>query len=166
MNLETQRLRFRKLNETDLENLFRLHSNPEVMKFIRPPDEHMAQTQLRLEQNLDIYEKHPGYGVFPLNLKSDDTFIGWGVIVHVDELKEVEIGYRFFPEHWGKGYATETAAALRDYGFETLKLKRIIGLTHRGNLASQRVLEKTGLLFEKELVYHNTDAFLFGMERK
>jgi RimJ/RimL family protein N-acetyltransferase len=57
----------------------------------------------------------------------------------------VEIGWRFHPDAWGQGYATEAAKAALAYGFETLKLPEIIAFTARTNLASQSVMRRIGM---------------------
>ena len=58
---------------------------------------------------------------------------------------DIEVGYHFAPAHWGKGYATEAARACVQFAFETLRLDRIVAVTHPDNAASARVLEKCGL---------------------
>ncbi|MSR60370.1 MAG: N-acetyltransferase [Planctomycetaceae bacterium] len=65
---------------------------------------------------------------------------------------ETEIGYRLARPHWGRGYATEAARALRDYGFGTLSLARLIALIDPRNAASIRVAEKIGLRYEKDVM--------------
>ena len=64
---------------------------------------------------------------------------------YLPELDAVDIGFRFFPEYWGQGLATEAGSACMTFGFETLHLDRIIGLVLPENKASVRVLEKIGL---------------------
>ena len=73
------------------------------------------------------------------------AFIGWFSLKYAGKSPDIEIGYRLLPDAWGHGFATEGARALVDYGFDDLGLHRIIGVTHRGNKASQRVLIKAGL---------------------
>jgi ribosomal-protein-alanine N-acetyltransferase len=58
---------------------------------------------------------------------------------------ETEVIYKLFPVFWGHGYATEATAASLAYGFQTLQLDRIIGVTQEANQRSQRVLEKLGM---------------------
>lgn len=70
---------------------------------------------------------------------------------------EVEIGYRLARPFWGKGYATEAAMAVRDYGFDSLGFDRLISLIDPDNTASVRVAEKTGLQYEKDAVLPGYD---------
>ena len=69
------------------------------------------------------------------------------------------------PEAWGRGFATEGAAALLDYGFDDLGLDRVIGVTHPGNKASQRVLMKAGLADIGWGRYYERRLRLFAAER-
>jgi ribosomal-protein-alanine N-acetyltransferase len=68
----------------------------------------------------------------------------------VDGVEEVEIAYRLHPEHWGHGFATEAARAVREHAFRTLELPRVISLIHPDNHRSRRVAEKNGMTLEKE----------------
>ena len=70
-------------------------------------------------------------------------------LVKRDGSDEVNIGYAFLPQHWSRGYATESALAMKEYAKNTIGLKRLVGITDPKNYASVRVLEKLGLKFEK-----------------
>jgi ribosomal-protein-alanine N-acetyltransferase len=72
---------------------------------------------------------------------------------NVDEVERVEIAYRFHPDYWGLGIATEAARAVRDHAFQVLKLNQVISLIHPDNIASKRVAEKNGLIVEKETTF-------------
>ncbi len=72
---------------------------------------------------------------------------GFGVV----ENDEVELGYKFLPNFWGKGYATEIAFALKDWGIKNIPSQfmpknRILGFAHLDHIASQKVLEKIGMV--------------------
>jgi len=64
---------------------------------------------------------------------------------------EVELGYTFSTEHWGYGYATESAKAMRDFAFRELKLSSIVSAIAPGNLASKNVARKLGFEFTREV---------------
>jgi RimJ/RimL family protein N-acetyltransferase len=66
-----------------------------------------------------------------------------------------DIGYRFMPQFWGKGYATEATKAWLKLGFEEMNLQEIIGAAHQENKASRRVLEKCGLQFVEQFMWHD-----------
>src|SRR5687768_4585631 len=89
---------------------------------------------------------------FGVVLRANERLIGYcGFFAQiVDEVEELEIAYRIDPEYWSQGIATEAARAVRDYGFDQLKLTRLISLIHPENAASKRVAEKNGLKPEKQ----------------
>jgi ribosomal-protein-alanine N-acetyltransferase len=81
----------------------------------------------------------------------------------VDGIEELEIGYRVDPAYWGRGIATEAARAVRDHGFNQLKLPRLISLIHRDNHPSRRVAEKNGMTLEKETVFRGFPTLVFSL---
>ena len=81
-----------------------------------------------------------------------NEFIGFAGLKYLDDMDEVDLGYRFAKEYWGKGIATEAAKACVDYGFNKLGLSRIIAMVLPQNKGSIRVLEKLNFKFEKEMV--------------
>ena len=77
--------------------------------------------------------------------KPENKVIGFSGFKYIPELDEVDLGFRFHPEYWGHGLATESALACIEFGFERLNLKRIVALVLPENTASIRVLEKAGM---------------------
>ena len=146
--LETDRLLLREFVEDDAESFFKLNNYPEVVRFV--PDKPL----LNVEQARQTLIVHPiadyrryGFGRGACILKSAGEQIGFAGLKYLDELGEVDVAYRLLPAHWGQGLATEVALASVRYGFAALGLKRIIGLVMPKNIASVRVLEKTGLRY-------------------
>jgi RimJ/RimL family protein N-acetyltransferase len=146
--LETDRLLLREFVEDDAESFFKLNTDPEVMRFV--PDKPL----LNVEQARQTLIDHPiadyrryGFGRGACILKSTGEQIGFAGLKYLDELGEVDVAYRLLPAHWGQGLATEVALASVRYGFAALGLKRITGLVMPKNIASVRVLEKTGLRY-------------------
>lgn len=80
-------------------------------------------------------------------LKADNSFVGASGLVYYDNTPEIEIGYRMLKEHWNQGYATEASIGLLQYGFERLKLKKIVSSAHTENIALRRVMEKIGMRY-------------------
>jgi RimJ/RimL family protein N-acetyltransferase len=144
--LETLRLELRAFVPGDFDDMHRLDSDPRVMKYIadgRPAArEAIAQRLARFIRYPALY---PDLGVWRASRRDTGAFIGWFALNYAGKSTDIEVGYRLVPQAWGQGYATEGARALVDYGFDDLDLDRIIGLTHPGNRASQRVLMKAGL---------------------
>ncbi|MGD0783008.1 MAG: GNAT family N-acetyltransferase [Candidatus Aminicenantales bacterium] len=83
-----------------------------------------------------------------------------------DTLPDVDIGFAFLPRFWGREYAVEAAAAVRDYGRDVGGLRRLVAITDRVNKGSIRVLEKTGLRFERMIAFHEgePESRLFGLD--
>jgi ribosomal-protein-alanine N-acetyltransferase len=97
--------------------------------------------------------------------RTDNRLIGYCGFFHqqVDGTDEIEIGYRFHPDYWNQGLATEAARAVRDHGFRDLNLPRLISLVHPDNLPSRRVAEKNGMSVEKETVFRGFPTLVFSI---
>lgn len=77
---------------------------------------------------------------------------------------QVSLGYRLFPDYWNKGFATEIAKSLIEYGFNRLQLKKIVATARQENTSSIRVLDKAGMKFEKTVDYHYPNEVLYSIE--
>jgi len=152
--LETDRLFLREYVEDDAEAFFKLNSDPEVLRFV--PDKALLNVeqarQLLVDHPIADYRKH-GFGRGACILKSTGKQIGFAGLKYLEELDEVDVAYRLMPAHWGQGLATEAALASVRYGFTDLGLNQIIGLVMPENIASVRVLEKTGLRYAEPVTF-------------
>jgi RimJ/RimL family protein N-acetyltransferase len=79
-------------------------------------------------------------------------------------LNEVDLGFRFFKKYWNLGYATETAKACIEYGFHQLQLTKIVGRAMELNVASVKVLEKTGMTFVGKFEFDLHDGVVYQIE--
>lgn len=129
----------------DRDDVWRLDSDPRVMKYITGKAATPDETAATIARVTRYYDRYPDLGAWYTVRRDTGAFIGWFSLKYAGASPDVEIGYRLAPEAWGQGFATEGAKAMHDYGFDDLGLYRIIGVTHPGNKASQRVLLKTGL---------------------
>jgi [ribosomal protein S5]-alanine N-acetyltransferase len=103
-------------------------------------------------------------GFFVCELKETGEFVGiCGLLEQkdVDGKNEIEVGYLFVRDHWGKGYATEAALACMEYGFHKLGYDRIISLIDPKNTASIRVAEKNELVKEKVTIFKGHTACIY-----
>lgn len=151
----------------------------------RGPDLETIQTQ-DLPGYLADYERYPHYGIWAALEKPGLEFVGWFLFRPIGDARyfdpawsdpdDIELGYRLKRSAWGKGYASEGAAALLEKGFGELETERVIALVIGANVASVRVLEKVGLQIERVVidpkspeelrVYAlNRDAFLAARNR-
>ncbi len=159
--IETPRLYLRQFSMDDLDDLFAIRSDPEVMRFIgesRPQS--LDQVRDALENVISVWKQH-GFGRWAIVHKGDEKLIGWCGLAFLDNTDEIEIGYGIAKEYWGKGLTTEAAVVSIKYGFEDLKLNRIVAVAMPENIASRRIMEKMGMRYEKtgywyeaELVYY------------
>jgi RimJ/RimL family protein N-acetyltransferase len=92
-----------------------------------------------------------GYGRFACVWKATGEVIGFSGIKYVQEIGGNELGYRFFPEFWGLGLATEAGRASIDFARDDLRLGRLVALVHPDNVASARVVTKLGFSVERTL---------------
>ncbi|MDQ2961940.1 MAG: GNAT family N-acetyltransferase [Pseudomonadota bacterium] len=160
--LATRRLALREFRPGDTEQLFRLNRDPRVMRYIGDGSVGTrASAAAAISGARKHYRVYPGLGVWPAEDRASGAFIGWFCLKYIPATVEVEVGYRLLPRAWGQGYATEGAQALVRYGFDVLGLRRILGLTHPDNVASQRVLQKAGLCDAGWGHYYDRDLRLF-----
>ncbi|MGW6502106.1 GNAT family N-acetyltransferase [Nonomuraea angiospora] len=144
--LETGRLILRRFTESDADNLFALHNDPEVMEFLNggkptPREVIVRETLPRFIES----------GFFAAIEKPSGAFLGW---FHLRAPRgtpddEPELGYRLHTSAWGKGYATEGSLALIDKAFRELGARRVYAQTMAVNVRSRRVMEKCGLRFAR-----------------
>ena len=163
--IETERLRLRMFTPGDVDAVAPFYADPEVMKWMgggQPLTR--EQVAVAIPRRIERFREN-GFGLFAVELKESGTLIGHCGIVYLDNTPEVEVGYLLGQPYWGKGYATEAAAAARNFGFNVVGLPRLVGITHPENVASQRVLQKIGLRYEKDAFYYNMDCKYFGLNR-
>ena len=144
---ETNRLILREFNVSDAEDFFRLNSDPEVLKFTGDlPFPSTVDAKKFLENYSDYHEK--GFGRWAVIAKESNRFLGWcGLKLNEENL--IDLGFRFFQNEWRNGYATESANASLEYGFNHLNINEIIGRASLDNIASIKVLEKLHMNFWK-----------------
>ncbi len=151
--IETERLVLREITLDDTEEMFRLYSNADVQKYTGEPlVASIEEMEQAIQVRIDNYKKY-GYGRWATFLKNEMQFIGWAGLAYLPEFDEIDLGYRFLPNYWGMGFATEASDAILTYGFDKLKLKRIIAIAMKENKASIRVMEKVGMEFDKFAPY-------------
>lgn len=123
-----------------------------------------AETRAYLDRNLQHWDDH-GFGLWILREAAGGPAIGRALLRYLalEDWNEVEVGYGFQPECWGRGLATEIAAACVRLGVEQLGLRSIVAITTRENLASQRVLVKAGLLPAGEVAHAGMSHALYRL---
>jgi RimJ/RimL family protein N-acetyltransferase len=104
----------------------------------------LEETRARVQGLMDIERDH-GFTLWAVVERASGMVIGDCGLIPLERVgPEIELGYRFGPANWGKGYATEAALAARDAGFERFGLERIIVDVNPGNEGSLNVARKLG----------------------
>lgn len=168
--LETPRLLLRHQVLSDLDDLWALYCDPEITKYIPDAPRSREEAQAELEWHQHGHPKHPQLGLWATIHKATGKFIGrCGLLPWtIEERQEVEVAYTITREFWGQGLATEAAEAILRYGFDELKLGRLICLIDPENVASQRVAEKMGMTFERKVDGYegdNVPFYIYALNR-
>ncbi len=150
--LETDRLILRRLAPDDLDSLWALYTDPEIVRFIPDAPRTYEETRREIDWHMHGWPERPELGLWATIYKETGAFIGrCGLLPWtIDGQAEVEVAYLIGRAYQGQGLATEAAQAILDYGFGTLGLSRLVCLIDAENLPSIRVVEKIGMRFEKE----------------
>jgi RimJ/RimL family protein N-acetyltransferase len=172
--LETERLVLRPLSMDDLDELARFVADPETMRYIGAGGTRTReQAQATLEAMIKSFESR-GYGLLGVERKEDGALVGrcgllvwdpetWTLTEDDDGPVEIEVGYLVGRDHWGNGYATEAATAVRDWALAELRLERLIALIYPDNRRSIRVAEKLGMEPEGEIETFGNRLTLYAL---
>ena len=148
--IETKRLLLRIFSIEDAPLIYELNHDPDVIRYTYDPIKDLEHARQVLEKTILPQYVLYNHGRWAVHLKTRLEFLGWCGLKAKPDRDEIDLGYRFKKEYWGKGYATEAALACIKYGFEKLYLKRIIGRAVPENRMSLNVLKKCGMRFVEE----------------
>ena len=151
MQLQTQRLLLRELITEDLNAIHEMNSLPEVDQYntLGLPENIGATEKLLNDWLLEQQTQSRLHYVFGIADIASNVFIGMiGLRLGKPKYRNAEVWYKFFPDHWGKGYATEALKELLRFGFNDLNLHRIEAGCAVENIGSVKVLEKAGMIRE------------------
>jgi RimJ/RimL family protein N-acetyltransferase len=174
--IETERLVLRRPRLSDAAALHAAYGDPEVMKWIGDGKTMTpAKTKAWIEKAL-LNWKADGFGQFVIEkdrkVVGRSGFLVWdpdewktGTLADLGSHGAVELGWLLAREHWGNGYATEAASALRDYAFRDLKLERLISLIMHGNDASVKVAERLGARYVRDVGRGDWKVRLYAVSR-
>jgi RimJ/RimL family protein N-acetyltransferase len=144
--IETERLSLRCLTADDAPMILALLNEPSFLQFIGDRKVRTLDDARAYITNgpMAMYERH-GFGLWHAALRDTREPIGICGLIKRDALPDVDVGFAFFPRFFGKGYATESAAAAIEFGKRQFGLTRIVAVMQTNNAVSRRVLEKLGL---------------------
>jgi len=171
-SLETNRLILRPLDKADLPALFALHSDPEAVRYT-PHEPWKTPADGEAWHARVTGNRESGAAIeFVLVLRETGVPVGTACLFRFNEpVGSAEIGYMLAPAHWGKGLAKEAVAALIEFGFETMGLKRLEAQLDPRNEASAKVLVRSGFTREGHQRRNyfakgeHSDTGLYGMLR-
>jgi [ribosomal protein S5]-alanine N-acetyltransferase len=164
--LETERLVMRPFSLDDVPVVFPYFHDPEVMRYIPTgPDATVEVTRRRIEQ-YGAHQAKYGFSKWCVIEKATGETIGDAGLLLLEDGPDFEVGWRFVPSRWGRGYATEVARAWLDAGFARHGLKRIVAICHPDHAASRRVMEeKVGMTFERRGRHYGMETVLYARVR-
>lgn len=163
--IKTARLYLREFSSDDAESLYLLNLDQDVIQFTGDNPFLNTEEAADFIVQYDHYQKY-NMGRWAVISKDTHAFLGWCGLKYTPESDEYDIGFRFFKEHWNIGYATESATACIDYGFNTLYIPKIIGRAVKANTASVKVLEKIGLTFLETKDFHGMEGVIYTIENQ
>lgn len=156
--IEHENLRLRRLNLNDLQNMIKLESDEEVMRFTSLRKAITAEESLkRLQTAINSEAEREPLGIWAIEFKQSQDFVGWIMLLN-RQYEHPEIGFMIAKQHWGKGLTAIAAKGLVDYAFKNIGLTKIVAVTTQDNLASKKVLLKVG--FNQKGTVNNFDKVL------
>ena len=161
--IETERLYLRKFMLKDASALFKMNSNPTVLQYTGDVPFKNINVAENFIKNYNHYETF-NMGRWAVCGKKQGEFLGWCGLKYHPEDNFIDIGYRFFEKHWSKGYATETTKGVLSYAFNALRVQDVYAYIDKRNSASIKVAEKSGLVFQKEIVHEGNPTNIYHIE--
>lgn len=164
--IETQRLILRPFTEDDAAASFVMNSDPEVMRFLGGVTVSSVDDvrEMLQKHTFTDYEKH-SFGRFAVIHKETHEFMGFAGLKYIEELDEVDHGYRLIPKFWRQGYGYEASLPCLDFAFNELGLERIVAMANPDNIASISLMKKLGFRYEKEIHIYGEDAVYYALNK-
>lgn len=178
--LTTARLRLEPLSDVHLEAFNAMNSDPEVMRYLSGKPETLEESRAIIER-MKARWTALGYAWWALFERDSGVFVGAGILQNlrreaapVPDLDcPLEIGWRLGRAHWGRGHATEAAAAMADHAFGALHADELMAVCDPDNKASSGVMERLGMQpqglqrwYGKELTTYRVDAASWRANRQ
>jgi ribosomal-protein-alanine N-acetyltransferase len=164
--ITTQHLTLRPLTMNDLDAMFRLFSEQDMLKYFPNPNPPtLDRAQKMIETQIQQWNEY-GLGSWAVVPHGETELAGWNGLQFLPETNETEVGYMLGRKFWGRGYSTEGARAGLEFGFRTLGIDQIVGLVHPENIASQHVLLKCGMTFTYQASYFGMEMFRYQITKE
>ncbi len=146
--LKTERLLLRQFIDSDLGNVFRGLSHPDIIKYYGVSYQTLEATKAQMKFFADLEENETGIW-WAVCSPDNKTFYGGGGLNSLSkEHKKAEIGFWLLSDYWGKGFMTEAMPLICNYGFNQLGIHRIEGIVETENLLCKKAMEKLQFVHE------------------
>jgi len=162
-SLETERLRLRPVDADDVDELVRLHEDPLVARYMGVRDRDWYEW--RIGASLEEWSGR-GHGFVVVEDAARGRFLGRTGLKYWPEFGETELGWVLRPQARGRGYATEAARAVLDWGFEEFDLRYITAMIRPDNATSIAVAERLGMAPRREDELDGVPIVVYSIERE
>lgn len=159
IEIKSSRLHLKLLEQSHLPYLTELNKDPKVRRFYPNGIQTQAQTEMRMKELMAFYDQNglPGFAIFDLHMHEFVGRCGFALI----ESGEIEAGYLLRTSCWGLGYATEVLGALLEWGQNNIDAEYIIAFAPVDHAASQRVMQKCGMVHYKNDLSHEVECCFY-----
>lgn len=166
--LKTKNLIINLSKSSDLDNIHLLHSDSEIMKYLGHGKTYTKDESRIWLEKIISYQNRNGFSFYAVFEKVTNQYVGRAGIIHLgfdEKQSEIEICYALHKKYWNKGYGTEIAKALIQHGLNNLNFTKLVAVTHPGNIASRRILEKSGMRYIKRALYNNIEVSFYNIKK-
>jgi [ribosomal protein S5]-alanine N-acetyltransferase len=164
-SIQTERMSLERIRPEDVEDMVAMHQGDRFVEVFghRSTPDHVRTFSAKHIEDWD----RRGWSLWTIRDRDTGVFIGRGGIrpVTIDGVDEVELGYAFLPEWWGRGLATEMSRTALEVGFDRLGLDDIVSFTMPANVRSRHVMEKLGFTYERDFVWADHAHVLYRLTR-
>jgi len=159
--LKTARLLLRPFHAADIDAYAAMCADPEVMRFVGTGETLSRSEACRSIAGMRAHWQLRGYGMWAIQSRASGEFLGRVGFVDPPGWPAFELGCQLVRAHWGRGYATESVAAARDYALHKLGRSGVIGVIHEGNERSVRLAERLGATHWGDIPLHGRKARVY-----
>lgn len=161
---ESERLLVRQLEENDLEDFYRLNSDADVMRYIRKPRTKEECIAL-IKETIESQKQIPWLGRHVIIEKSTGRYVGSFALLALENTDDFHLGYAFFKEEQGKGFATEVTITALPFALHNIPKDYIKAITIPENIPSQNVLRKAGFTETGRMIHNGDEVLVFEFHR-
>ena len=164
--IETPRLRLRQFTPNDVDDLYGIYRHPDLFKYMSNEKPLVWEETRAVINSITANWQQHNFGVWAVIHKKHQKLIGHCGLKFLENTSHIQIGYLLQKSYWGRGLGTEAALVVLNYGFEVVKLEKIVSIAKPENIASRRVMEKAGMKYEKDAYYYNNDVVYYSISRE